>query len=29
VGYGEEMKSNTNNTNEGRQLNRRVDFTAF
>jgi outer membrane protein OmpA-like peptidoglycan-associated protein len=29
VGYGEEMKTNTNNTNEGRQLNRRVDFTAF
>jgi outer membrane protein OmpA-like peptidoglycan-associated protein len=29
VGYGEEMKKNDNKTNEGRQLNRRVDFTAF
>jgi outer membrane protein OmpA-like peptidoglycan-associated protein len=29
VGYGEEMKHNDNKTNEGRQLNRRVDFTAF
>jgi outer membrane protein OmpA-like peptidoglycan-associated protein len=29
VGYGEEMKSNNNKTTEGRQLNRRVDFTVF
>ncbi len=29
VGYGEQMKSNTNKTDEGRQLNRRVDFTVF
>jgi|GEM_PF-1527354 len=29
VGYGEQVKSNTNKTNEGRQLNRRVDFTVF
>lgn len=29
VGYGEEIKTNTNKTDEGRQLNRRVDFTIF
>jgi outer membrane protein OmpA-like peptidoglycan-associated protein len=29
VGYGEEMKSNTNKTTQGRELNRRVDFTIF
>lgn len=29
VGYGEEIKSNTNKTSTGRQLNRRVDFTVF
>jgi len=29
VGYGEKEKSNTNKTQEGRQLNRRVDFTVF
>jgi len=29
VGYGEEMKNNNNKTNQGRQLNRRVDFTVF
>ncbi len=29
VGYGEQVKSNTNKTDEGRQLNRRVDFTVF
>lgn len=30
VGYGEEMKkSNNETTNQGRQLNRRVDFTVF
>lgn len=29
VGYGEEIKTNNNKTNEGRQLNRRVDFTVF
>jgi outer membrane protein OmpA-like peptidoglycan-associated protein len=29
VGYGEEQKKNTNTTAEGRQLNRRIDFTVF
>lgn len=29
VGYGEEMKRNTNKTTQGRELNRRVDFTIF
>ena len=29
VGYGEEVATHDNTTNEGRQLNRRVDFTAF
>jgi outer membrane protein OmpA-like peptidoglycan-associated protein len=29
VGYGEKVKKNTNKTNEGRQLNRRIDFTVF
>jgi outer membrane protein OmpA-like peptidoglycan-associated protein len=29
IGYGEEIRSNTNKTNQGRELNRRVDFTIF
>jgi len=29
VGYGEEVSKHDNKTNEGRQLNRRVDFKAF
>lgn len=29
IGYGEEIKSNTNKTVQGRELNRRVDFTIF
>ncbi|MBT1708226.1 OmpA family protein [Fulvivirgaceae bacterium PWU5] len=29
VGYGETVKKNTNKTTEGRQLNRRIDFTVF
>lgn len=29
VGYGEEIKSNSNKTNDGRQKNRRVNFTIF
>ena len=29
VGYGEEIASHDNTSDEGRQLNRRVDFTAF
>lgn len=29
VGYGEEIKSNSNSTTDGRQRNRRVDFTIF
>ncbi len=29
VGYGEELNKTNNNTEEARQLNRRVDFTVF
>jgi outer membrane protein OmpA-like peptidoglycan-associated protein len=29
VGYGETVKKNSNKTTEGRQLNRRIDFTVF
>ncbi|WP_254154800.1 OmpA family protein [Chryseosolibacter indicus] len=29
VGYGEEIAQHANNTSQGRQLNRRVDFKAF
>ena len=29
VGYGEEIATHDNTSDEGRQLNRRVDFTAF
>ena len=29
VGYGEELNTSNNQTEEGRQLNRRVDFTVF
>jgi len=29
VGYGEEIKTNSNSTTQGRQQNRRVDFTIF
>jgi outer membrane protein OmpA-like peptidoglycan-associated protein len=29
VGYGEELNTNDNKTEEGRQLNRRVDFTVY